>query len=346
MRRILSSVALSLGLCWPLSDSAAETTPPADPEATKPSSSSDAADQAAPASPSDLTSNEAAADAEPTTKKAANPEAALLWRHDNPETAGKRERWTKHFIDRNGRLPTILETPWWENPREIQGNRRARGLNGYSLSMIGLSIETLSAIIADPGATAATVRAARTQRAKLHQSTNTQRGYEQALRDYRQAGQPGMSIKILAESAPLKIKSKVTGTLTAGDVALVSTSHSFTGRLWFYVKSVNGDADVCGWLDAKQIGGSLTGSTATLAAESGKPATSVKPPRPNSTNDRTPSRQDWQRGTPQTLELRLPPKRSGPGFSGARNRSLWWFKSDNRPTPTDTPRETDAETKE
>lgn len=36
---------------------------------------------------------------------------------------GYRDRWTQDYIRRNGRPPSIWQTPWWESPRDIQGLR-------------------------------------------------------------------------------------------------------------------------------------------------------------------------------------------------------------------------------
>lgn len=54
-----------------------------------------------------------------------------IWQHNNPTKQNNRQKWTQDFQRRTGRLPTVMETPWWENQREMEGNWRARGVNGY-----------------------------------------------------------------------------------------------------------------------------------------------------------------------------------------------------------------------
>ncbi|MEM9184901.1 MAG: protein kinase [Planctomycetota bacterium] len=46
----------------------------------------------------------------------------------------RRQNWADDFQRKNGRAPTVMETPWWENQREMQHNWRSRVVNGYGNS--------------------------------------------------------------------------------------------------------------------------------------------------------------------------------------------------------------------
>ncbi|MEM9186225.1 MAG: tetratricopeptide repeat protein, partial [Planctomycetota bacterium] len=41
----------------------------------------------------------------------------------------RRQKWANDFQRKNGRAPTVMETPWWENQREMQHNWQSRGMD-------------------------------------------------------------------------------------------------------------------------------------------------------------------------------------------------------------------------
>jgi hypothetical protein len=111
------------------------------------------------------------------------------------------------------------------------------------------AIAAFSAVIDDTSLPIELRQKARKSRGAAYLGRGGETDIDKAIIDHMAAGLDGISLSVRAESAQLKAETTVLGTVKKGQVLTVSSANGN----WLWVKSINGDETLQGWIDKSAL---------------------------------------------------------------------------------------------